>query len=111
MASLFSRLGDAGRALILRALATTAPGGNWLWPMYGNGDRGPPGNWQRNLNSNYLGPELIAFSAVYACINNIAADLSKLPAIVYKVDTTTGAKTPQRDDYYVGLMNAPNAFQ
>jgi HK97 family phage portal protein len=101
------------RVALRAGFRRSVPGGvTWMWPGgFNNGDRGPPGTWQRNLNSNYLGQELIAFSAVYACINNIAADVSKLPAMVYAVDTRTGAKTPQREDYYVQLMNAPNGYQ
>lgn len=115
---LTTRLGGLVERLALRAgFRRTVPGGvSWSWPSsgggwWGNGDRGSPGSWQRNLNSNYLGIELVAFSAVYACINNIAADISKLPPIVYRVDSGTGAKTPLRDDYYVQLMQRPNAFQ
>jgi HK97 family phage portal protein len=110
MASLLNR-NLLGRVLaaIHRATAPSPGGALWHWPS--NGDRGPPGAWQRNLNSNWLGQELIAFSAVYACINRIASDISKLPPIVYAVDPKTNAKTPQRADYYVQLMNRPNDFQ
>lgn len=92
--------------------AATLPRANWHWPggLWGNGDRGPPGSWQRNLNSPHLGQELIAFSAVYACINTISADISKLPALVFRVDLDNGARDPQRRDYYVGLMNKPNDY-
>src|SRR5262245_47623082 len=90
--------------------AVTAPGGRWLWPM-GNGDRGPPGSWQQNVAAPHTAYELIAFSAVYACIHSIAADISKLPTMVFDVDLDTGAKTPRRADYYVQLMAAPNSFQ
>ena len=47
-----------------------------------------------NRNSPHLGQELIAFSAVYACINVIAADISKLPSLVYEVDLDNGARAP-----------------
>jgi len=83
-------------------------GGGW-WGC--NGDRGPLGAWQRNLHSPYMAQELIAFSAVYACINSIASDISKLPSMVYTVDPDTGAKKAQRNDYYVALMQKPNEYQ
>src|SRR5262249_3843921 len=62
-------------------------------------------------NSPYLGQELIAFSAVYACINVIASDISKLPAQVFEVNLNNGARTALRRDPYVKLMAAPNAYQ
>jgi HK97 family phage portal protein len=109
------RIGQAVDALAHRlGYRRSVPGGvQWLWPSggWGNGDRGPPGSWQRNLGEGFLGQELIAFSAVYACINSIASDISKLPPIVYQVDPETDAKTPQRTDYYVRLMEQPNSFQ
>jgi HK97 family phage portal protein len=62
-------------------------------------------------NAQYMGQELIAFSAVYACINTIASDMSKLPPQVFAKDLSTGALTARRSDYYVALMTAPNQFQ
>lgn len=102
------------RAARLLAGMGQKAGGIW-WPVgptWGNGDRGPPGTWQRNLHHHgALGPELIAFSAVYACINVIASDISKLPVVIYGVDLTSGARTLRRLDYYAGLMSAPNSYQ
>lgn len=82
----------------------------WSWPM-GNGDRGPPGSWQRNFPHPSQQLELLAFSAVYACINTIATDLAKLPPQVYEVDMATGARTLRRQDYYAGLFREPNPYQ
>jgi HK97 family phage portal protein len=88
-----------------------ASGPRWLWPSNGNGDRGPPGNWQMNRNSPNLGLEQMAFSAVYACVNTIASDLAKLPIIVNRVDLTTGARTRLPLDYYATLLRSPNSYQ
>src|SRR5262249_1525141 len=64
---------DRGVRMLGLVRASTLPRAQWLWPSswWGNGDRGPVGSWQMNRNSPYLGQELIAFSAVYACINVI----------------------------------------
>jgi len=107
-----------------RALARIAPQAfakavsGWLWPSQanpgwwgGNGDRGPLGAWQMNINQPQSGLELVAFSAVYACVNTIASDVSKLPVQVFKVDQKTGAREQQRADYYAELMRTPNDYQ
>lgn len=80
------------------------------WPM-GNGDRGPPGSWQMNANGGYGGLELVAFSAVYACVNTIASDCAKLPLQVFKVDQQTRARVLQPADYYTALLRTPNDYQ
>jgi HK97 family phage portal protein len=82
---------------------------NVLWPS-GNGDRGPPGSWQMNLREQ--SPlTLLAFSAVYGCVTMISGDISKLPIIINKIDTTTGAAETQRGDYYAQLFREPNDYQ
>jgi HK97 family phage portal protein len=86
-------------------------GGSIGWPPLGNGDRGPPGAWQMNMQQGYGGLELVAFSAVYACVNTIASDCSKLPMQVYRIDQATGARQLQRGDYYAALMRTPNDYQ
>lgn len=110
-------------ALLARAAARIFPAafqkavGTWLWPAsgggssWGNGDRGPPGSWQMNRNHMHQHLELVAFSAVYACVNTIASDVSKLPIQIYKVDQKTGARTLQRTDFYAALFREPNQFQ
>jgi HK97 family phage portal protein len=104
---------DRGVRMLGLVRASTLPRAQWLWPSswWGNGDRGPVGSWQMNRNSPSLGQELIAFSAVYACINVIASDISKLPSQVFEVDLDNGARTVLRSDPYVKLMVAPNAYQ
>src|SRR5262249_32524593 len=76
-----------------------------------NGDRGPPGSWQMNANWGHRGLELLAFSAVYGCINTIAQDISKLPVQVFEVDLEDGSRTLIRDDYYSQLFRTPNDYQ
>jgi HK97 family phage portal protein len=111
MASLLTRIGDAGRAA-LRALVPAPGGAQWYWPSPGNGDRGPLGSWQQNLNAaGWPAPELVAFSAVYACTTIISGDLAKLPLQVFKVNVATGAREVQRRDYYAQLMRHPNDYQ
>jgi len=106
--SLWTRI--VGAARVLRQ---GFPGGQVLWPgggRWGYGDRGPPGAWQMGRNLGHTSQELIAFSAVYACINTIASDMSKLPVQVFAVDLSNGAMSERRTDYYTQLMNAPNQF-
>jgi HK97 family phage portal protein len=98
-------------ALGFERAAPATLGARWLWPSNGNGDRGPPGNWQMNRNGPNLGIEQMAFSAVYACVNVISSDLAKLPFIVNKVDLETGARTRLPMDYYAGLLRSPNSYQ
>jgi HK97 family phage portal protein len=95
---------------IERAAGSPA-GPGWLWPGWGNGDRGPGGAWQMNRNQPQRGLELVAFSAVYACVNTIASDIGKLPIEIYQVDLDDGARTVLRRDYYAQLFRAPNGFQ
>jgi HK97 family phage portal protein len=112
--SLLARLGAA--ISVLRA-TSPAPGGfRWLWPsggggFGGGGDRGPPGSWQMNTNQNRGTQELVAFSAVYACINTISSDISKLPAQIFGVDLDTRERTLRPLDYYAGLFRTPNHYQ
>jgi len=109
--SILSRLGAAGRAA-WRSLVNAGGGGvNWYWPPMGFGDRGPPGSWQMNLNAGMGSPELIAFSAVYACTSIISGDIGKLPVQVFHVDMKSGARELQRRDYYAQLMREPNEYQ
>jgi HK97 family phage portal protein len=107
--SLWSRIGAAVR--LLRAVPTDG-GARVYWPPLGNGDRGPPGNWQMNLNpGSFPSAELVAFSAVYACTSIISGDIAKLPIQVFRVDVESGARTVQRRDYYAQLMRTPNSYQ
>ena len=109
-------------ALLARAAARIFPAafqkavGTWLWPSsggspWGNGDRGPLGAWQMNRNHPHAGLELVAFSAVYACVNVISSDVAKLPIQIFKVDQSNGARTLQRSDYYSMLFRTPNEYQ
>lgn len=111
-------LGAWAVARIERATGVATRGGAWHWPSsggfpgwYGNGDRGPLGSWQMNRNAPHRGLELLAFSAVYACINTIASDISKLPMQVFEIDMDTGARTLRRTDYYAQLLRTPNSYQ
>jgi HK97 family phage portal protein len=111
--SFLARLGAAVEAL--RAVAPVPGGFRWLWPSGGggwnNGDRGPPGSWQMNLNNGRGTQELVAFSAVYACINTISSDISKLPVLINAVDLDTKARTERPQDYYAMLFRTPNNYQ
>jgi len=113
----------AAPSLVSRAVARVMPQwferavGGWLWPSqanpgwWGNGDRGPLGAWQMNLNGPQGGLELVAFSAVYACVNTIASDVSKLPPQVFGIDRQSRARELRPEDYYTALMRTPNDYQ
>src|SRR5262245_66578184 len=92
------------RVVALAGYQRQVGGARWYWPGWGQGDRGPPGNWQMNRNMPPGALDLLAFSAVYACVNTIAADVSKLPVEVYAVDLESGARLPRRTDYYAQLF-------
>jgi len=110
--TLLQRMGGMLAHTILRATGQSR-GAGWLWPSppWGNGDRGQIGAWQMNRNGAHRGLELVAFSAVYACVNTIATDIAKLPIQIFQVDLDDGARTLQRRDYYVQLFRRPNNFQ
>lgn len=95
-----------------RALSAAEPGGvNVYWPSNGNGDRGPPGAWQMNIDEGARTPELVAFSAVYACTTIISGDIAKMPVQTFRIDRDTGARELLRGDYYAALMREPNGYQ
>lgn len=65
-----------------------------------------------NLNAGAMpAPDLVAFSAVYACTTIISGDIAKLPLQVFKIDMASGARELQRRDYYAQLMREPNEYQ
>lgn len=116
MATLLQALG--ARVLALAGLARQSDGTRWLWPPgppgggWGmGGDRGPPGAWQMGRNSPRANLELLAFSAVYACINLIASDISKLPLQIFAVNLSDGTRRLLRTDYYAQLFKVPNEYQ
>lgn len=83
-------------------------GGTWLWPSHG--DAGPPGSWQRNLNFSHDPAALVAFSAVYSCVNIISGDLAKLPARIMQV-MPSGEEKKLDNDPYETLLREPNGYQ
>jgi HK97 family phage portal protein len=99
----------AALAAIHKATAPAPSGALWHWPN--NGDRGPPGSWQMNMNQPRRGYELTAFSAVYACVNIIASDIAKLPVQVWALNMDNGTRDLRRRDYYTALMREPNGYQ
>lgn len=89
-----------------------AQSGRWLWPTTGGaGDMGPPGTWQRNLNPTIDPAALVAFSAVYACVQRIASDMGKLPIRIVEIDPNTLEQIDLSEDPFEKLMRQPNAYQ
>lgn len=94
--------------------AKDAPGARWLWPTGGGigaGDMGPPGTWQRNLNPTSDPSVLVAFSAVYACVQRIASDMGKLPIRIVEINKRTGEQIDLTEDPFEKLMRQPNGYQ
>lgn len=89
-----------------------APGARWYWPTTGGaGDMGPPGTWQRNLNPTSDPSILVAFSAVYACVQRIASDMGKLPIRIVEINQRTREEIDLNEDPFETLMRQPNAYQ
>jgi HK97 family phage portal protein len=112
MPSLLQIVDRVAGALGLQRQNSIGPG--WLWSnggWWGNGDRGPPGSFQMNRNMPARNTDLLAFSAVYACVNVIAADISKLPMQVYAINLDDGTRELLRADYYAALFQQPNDYQ
>lgn len=70
------------------------------------------GAWQRNLESaNPRDPNMLAFSAVYACVTIVSGDMAKLSTYIERESKTT----PQRERVYNHpasyLVERPNAYQ
>lgn len=92
------------------SLFKSGGGLRWNWPSNG-GDRGPPGSWQMNLNADTGNPSaLVAFSAVYACVQIIAGDIAKLPIQVLS-NKGGGIFDNLPDDVIALLMRRPNGYQ
>lgn len=92
--------------------AKDAPGARWFWPTTGGaGDMGPPGTWQRNLNPTSDPSILVAFSAVYACVQRIASDMGKLPIRIVEIDPNTLEQVDLSEDPFEKLMRQPNGYQ
>lgn len=102
---------NLGRAIIPARMKDLPGFGRWHWPSTGAGDMGPPGTWQRNLNPSVDPSVLVAFSAVYACVQRIASDMGKLPIRIVEVDSDTREETDLNEDPFEKLMRQPNEYQ
>lgn len=80
-------------------------GGGW-WPIVREGFAGA---WQQNQTLRR--DTLLAFTAVYACVNRIATDIGKLTAELKK-KTKDGIWVPiGRNNPYLAILKKPNDFQ
>jgi HK97 family phage portal protein len=104
-------LGERALSAIGGIFRTSPTGYRWWWPT-GNGDRGPPGAWQRNMSSSFSDPlGMTAFSAVYACTQIISADIAKLPINIIEIDPKTNERTILASDAFARLFKRPNSYQ
>lgn len=67
------------------------------------------GSWQRNLDPEQR-QNILAFSAVYACITIIASDIAKLPVNIWR-DKAKGGRDLLRTNPIQRLLRKPNDYQ
>lgn len=109
--ALLERIGSA----VVRAFGSV-PATNvasWLYgATTGTGPHEPfAGAWQRNLDqSRSAGPNILAFTAIYACINVISSDIARMPLRVMKVNPKGGRKVSTQH-YAASVIRKPNDFQ
>jgi HK97 family phage portal protein len=70
------------------------------------------GAWQRNItNASPRDPNLLAFSAVYACVTIISQDIAKLPLRVMKLLADGITEVINKLSPYDRLLRKPNDYQ
>ena len=81
--------------------------GSWLWSSV----REPfAGAWQRNITADKR-ENLLAFSAVFACISLIAEDIAKLrPRVMEQNENGTWTEVA-RNTPFAAVLRKPNAYQ
>lgn len=97
-----------------KGYGTPASGsGNWLGnTTHGNGPHEPfAGAWQRNLDGvRGAGPNILAFSGVYSCINIISSDICRLPQQILQAGAK-GNREKHVNHPAWKLLQQPNPFQ
>jgi len=69
------------------------------------------GAWQRNMDQvRAAGPNILAFTAIYACINVISSDIARLPLRVLQVNPR-GGRFVAKNHYAMRVLRKPNPFQ
>lgn len=85
-------------------------GGNSPWGWFGPLIEVFPGAWQKNVVPERR-ENLLAFSAVYACISLISEDIAKLCLELVEEDEN-GVETPvERNSPYGAVLRKPNDYQ
>jgi HK97 family phage portal protein len=111
--SLASRIGDKFLSLFQRGY--NSPGSNVASWLYGAGTATPhepfAGAWQENLQgAASAGPNILAFGAVYSCVNIISSDIARMPVRVLR-HRDGGGREEFRNHPAWRLMRRPNSFQ
>lgn len=99
----------------IKAAGYTAPGtgvAQWLW---GAGTAGPhepfAGAWQSNITAAMsAGPNILAYSAVYACVNIISSDIARMPVRVMRPKEGGGREEAVKHPATF-LFRKPNDYQ
>lgn len=104
------------RPMLEKAGYGMVPGSGLSSWLYGAGTGLPhepfAGAWQRNLDSaKSAGPNILAFTAVYACINIISSDIARMPVRVLRQKPERKGREEFRNHPAWRVMRRPNDFQ
>lgn len=92
--------------------ALTAPSAgvaSWVNGAFGAVKESFAGAWQRNIVA-ASGPNILATSSVYSCVNVISDDIAKLDIRILSI-AKDGSSSENLQSPYTRLVNQPNSFQ
>jgi HK97 family phage portal protein len=84
--------------------------GNSAWGWFGPLMEPFAGAWQKNIVPERR-ENLVAFSAVYACISLISEDIAKLCLELVETDANGVQTTVERNSPYAAVLRKPNDYQ
>ncbi len=99
-----------GFEISLRKATTSVAPNYWGW-LWGGAVREPyAGAWQRNITPDTR-ENLLAFSAVYACVSLIAEDIAKLRPRLMEQEASGHWAEVDRVSPFAAVLRKPNAYQ
>ncbi len=116
MANPLSRAARAVADIFTRAPRSTVPvaSGSIRYGFVGYGGPAEPfaGAWQKGIKNASPGdPNILAFSAVYACVTIISQDIAKMPMRVVEIGGDGVSETVAVNSPYHRLVRKPNWYQ
>lgn len=103
-------MGPSGELLETKAAVSAVGVGNWISNMIFQGEAWP-GSWQAGIQTEST-PNILRFSAVYACIALIASDVSKLCMRLMELQGDIWREVDgKRDSPFLPLLRKPNHYQ